>query len=222
MPSRSRFGISGSTLKIIAIISMLIDHTTDILLDQQQHPQLFFILRGLIGRIAFPIFCFLLVEGFIYTRNTVKYAVRLGIFALVSEIPFDLAFSHVLFNPGYQNVFFTLLIGLLAVMALKKWEHKPLIMGLSLLISCGAAIMLKTDYGYMGVLLIVLFYEFRGHKLETAVVNGLFNYVKGQIGGILSIPFIALYNGTRGLALKYIFYAFYPVHLLLLHWISTM
>lgn len=141
-------GIPGSTVKIIAVVTMLIDHVaaalfTRILItrglfaaagnDQlllawmRENGVLFVITQfmRLIGRLGFPIFCFLLVEGFGKTRNLKKYIFRLGLFALISEVPFDLAFSGKLWAPGYQNVFFTLLIGILALwgfQAMARWK----------------------------------------------------------------------------------------------------
>lgn len=116
-------GLSGSTLKLIAIITMLIDHIgaaviARLLIAGQGSEMLYKIYYAMraVGRVAFPIFCFLLVEGFFYTGSRKKYALRLFGFALLSEIPFDLAFSGKILEFGYQNVFFTLLIGLLTIM----------------------------------------------------------------------------------------------------------
>ena len=92
------------TLKMIAIISMLTDHVGCILFPDE------LIFRA-IGRIAFPIFCFLVVEGFFHTRNTWNYLMRLCIFAILSEIPFDLAFFGKVFYLQKQNVFMTLALG---------------------------------------------------------------------------------------------------------------
>ena len=119
-----RKGLSGSALKIIAIVTMLIDHIAATVIIRilkfggynDGLYQLYRVMRN-IGRIAFPIFCFLLVEGFMHTRDREKYALRLGCFAAVSEIPFDLAFNGKVLEVGYQNVFFTLLLGLLTMMA---------------------------------------------------------------------------------------------------------
>lgn len=133
-------GISGSTVKMIAVAAMLIDHVAAALLTRviivrgyyeaawnmqrflewtKENWLLFngMQLMRLIGRLGFPVFCFLLVEGFQKTRNIKKYAFRLGLFALISEIPFDLALAGRVWYSGYQNVYFTLLCGILALWA---------------------------------------------------------------------------------------------------------
>ena len=143
---RMRKGLSGSTLKIIAVVTMLIDHigaailarmmmvnglggidqsdTTAVMQWYSNNTTLFQVYQVMrsIGRIAFPIFCFLLVEGFEHTHDRKKYALRLGLFALISEIPFDLAFSSEVLEFQYQNVFFTLFIGMLTMWVYRMVE----------------------------------------------------------------------------------------------------
>lgn len=128
----------------------------------------------LIGRLGFPIFCFLLIEGFLHTRNVWKYAFRLFLFSLISEIPFDLAFRGELFNTGYQNVFFTLLLGLLALifiqMAEKKLPGKKVLQYLfvipvTVVFMLIAGMFIKCDYGSMGVLTIVVMYLFHKQRV---------------------------------------------------------
>ena len=125
-------GISGSTLKLIAILSMLIDHAgATIIRTLWQSPvisssvsqsrlwsEIYKISRS-VGRIAFPIFCFMIVEGFLHKRNVWRYARRLFLFSLISEIPFDLALKGSWYFPEKQNVYFTLLIGLLVLIGLR-------------------------------------------------------------------------------------------------------
>ena len=108
-------GISGYWLKVIAVVSMLIDHTSAVILEQIPGLENPAFLMRIIGRAAFPIYCFLLVEGFYHTRSRAKYAGRLFLFALISEVPFDLAFSRRMWDFSSSNVFFTLLFGLLVI-----------------------------------------------------------------------------------------------------------
>ena len=236
-------GISGSTLKIIAIISMLIDHIGAVVVWQfvklavWQHAWyerwlviLYDVMRLLIGRIAFPIFCFLLVEGFIHTRNAAKYALRLFAFALISEIPFNLAFAEKPFAPEYQNVFFTLFIGLLVMMAYRGIAEKlkaavwiKLILYMAALgAGMGLAYWLDTDYDALGVLCIMALYIFRKKKAAQITAGcALFLFSGGsELTAPLAFIPIAFYNGERGLKMKYFFYLFYPIHLLVLYFIA--
>ncbi len=126
MEMEKKSGLSGSTLKWIAIAAMFIDHVAAALLARlivtgQGNAPLYgvYLAMRFVGRLGFPIFCFLLVEGFQRTRDRWKYARRLGTFALVSEIPFDLAFNGQVLETAYQNVFFTLLLGLLLLCCLE-------------------------------------------------------------------------------------------------------
>ncbi len=117
--TRPERGLSGNALKIIACISMLIDHAAHVfsfLLTRNMYR----FLRLVIGRVAFPVYCFLLVEGFLHTRNRPHYAFRMLLFACIAEIPFDLAFEGVLFDWTYQNTMFTHAIGLLMLTAVSQ------------------------------------------------------------------------------------------------------
>lgn len=208
--------ISGGTLKIIAIVSMLIDHTAAVLVDPSTAQ--YTIMRD-IGRLAFPIFCFLLVEGFLHTKNVKRYAIRLGLFAMISEVPFDLAFANSIFNMNHQNVFFTLFIGLLVLITIQQFEHNKIIVVLSIIIGCLAALFLQTDYSYFGILMILFFYLYQKEQVTRAITVILLNVVLGQwIAGLSLIP-ISLYNGKRGISLKYLFYIFYPAHILILYFV---
>ena len=211
-----KWGINGFTLKWIAMISMLIDHTGMVLFPQYR------ILR-IIGRLAFPIYCFLLVEGAVHTSDMRKYLGRLFLFALISEIPYDLACSGQLWDFSSQNVFFTLFLGLSAIFVLQSQLNKAygavLVVALIL-----AAQYIHTDYGGFGVFVILLFYVFRERLfLKTAafIVLDLFFYGGMQSYAVVSLIPILCYNGKRGPGMKYLFYLFYPVHLLVLYWLST-
>lgn len=209
--------ISGGTLKIIAIVSMLTDHTAAVLLEYGTAP---YTVMRMIGRLAFPIFCFLLVEGFLHTRNVKKYALRLGLFAAISEVPFDLAFTNQPFETGHQNVFFTLLIGLLVLIAWTHFNENQPLRILSVVAGCLGAGLLRTDYVFMGVLMIVFFYLYRKQPLIRAGSVEFLNLLMDQwIAGAALLP-ITFYNGKRGISLKYLFYLFYPVHLIILYLIQ--
>lgn len=188
--------LDSDTLKIIAIVTMLIDHIGAAILLPMRITEIsifqsrvdIYSLSRMIGRTAFPIFVFLLVEGFYHTRSRKKYFGRLVLFALLSELPFDLAFHGVLFYRNGQNVFWTLSIGFLVIWGMeglyKRYEtdrvlikknEKPMgcrnggmeifypivvcVAAVELILAGGAAAtFLKTDYGSYGVWLIVLFY----------------------------------------------------------------
>lgn len=211
--------MSGTALKWIAVISMLIDHTAEVLMNHNAAltepiwAQIYVLMRG-IGRIAFPIYAFLLVEGFLHTRDVKKYLTRMFLFAVVSEIPFDLAVFHTPFYWGYQNVFFTLFLGLLALAGI-RWGTGLWKQALALIMCVGAAQLINCDYGAFGVFFIVLLYMTRYDK-KTQTVLGALSLV-WELPGILAFIPIRLYNGTRGrCGNKYFFYAFYPAHLLIL------
>jgi len=253
--------ISNSTLKIFAIIIMFIDHFASIILNQilvnnnmneifasnneiiinnwiAENPiyNVYLVIR-LVGRISFPIFCFLLVEGLYKTNNIKKYIVRLGLFALISEIPFDLAFSDSLANFSYQNVFFTLFIGLLTINSL-DYIHKRSVKCEVLYNICIITIgfilaeLLKTDYSGFGVLTISAIYiTYRHYEKDNDYKYKVYSMFAGCIvlfimspiecTSFLSILLVLLYNNKKGLNLKYIFYVFYPLHLVLLWLICT-
>ena len=218
------YGIPGSTVKLIAMACMFIDHFAALFLEIS-HPTLSSFLRS-IGRIAFPLFAFLLTEGLIHTHSKAKYCRNLFIMALLSEMPFDLAFHGAVFDPGSQNTLFTLTIGLLTIWVISVIEEKSqkqyLRILLTLLITaagCFAAWRIHSDYEFYGILAIVLMFVLRTHRMTAAFLACA---VLTLIGPAESFCFFSLvpilnYNGSRGLRLKYTFYLFYPLHLLLLY-----
>lgn len=204
-------------LKCIAIVTMMIDHIGAVLLPQ-------YMIFRYIGRISFPIFCFLLAEGVCHTRNIEKYILRLGIFAIVSEIPYDLAFRNVYLEFSRQNVFFTLCIGVIMMYSIMRTNNLT-VKVVYLVLAMWAAQIVGSDYGYKGILLIAVYYFFRRNRLLKTVLGALWNFIwNGTIqgfGALASIP-ILLYNGEKGKSMKYVFYVFYPIHLLILHFISVI
>lgn len=211
-----KFGLSSFQLKIIAIITMTIDHTGLMLMGGTEYYGLF---RN-IGRIAFPIYCFLLTEGFLKTRNVKKYALRLFVFALVSEIPFNLMITGKVFSFERQNVFFTLLAGLLLLCWYSyfsvKGQFEIALAGIPLFMA--AAYFLKTDYSWWGVMLIFLFYAFKDRKLISAFFAGasMLLYGDREKYAVLSLFPILLYNGKKGRSMKSFFYVYYPLHIAVL------
>lgn len=324
-------GISGSMVKIVAVITMLIDHAGAVILARliigrgyleslgrgqtalgnwlAENGNLYgsYSLMRSIGRLGFPIFCFLLAEGFQRTRDVKRYGLRLGLFALVSEIPFNLALTGHVTASRYQNVFFTLLLGLLVLCSCRFFENcrqsgalrrlpkafwgvlmvtgtafpgiyfgiwlgsqffyaggrqvrdylslavpfPPQLMGVCgilcavlaaffavygkkkgmdqvrvisadltvLVLIMYLADLLRTDYAGAGVLTIAVMYAFRRNRLGAmaAGCTVLTLMSANELPAFLALIPIALYNGSRGLRMKYFFYAFYPVHLLLLY-----
>lgn len=210
-----KIGISAFTLKMIAIVAMLIDHIGAVLFPQVE-------LLRIIGRIAFPIFAYTLVEGFLHTRDVKKYMLRLGILALISEIPFDLAFYGIPFAFVHQNVFFTLFLGVL-MLYLTVITPKDIRKALCVFAMILLADYLRTDYGSWGLLMILCYYEFRERKwLKYGGVAAINMLAMGysQVYAPLALIPIELYNGKEGLKCKTFFYGFYPVHLIVLYIIS--
>ena len=207
--------LSGSALKCIALVTMIIDHSTYVLLTKGTH--VYTVLRA-VGRFAFPIYCFLITEGFLHTRDRKKYGFRLFLFALISEIPWNLMNSGAL-KYAKQNVFFTLLLGYLGLCALEYFRDRPRDRLYALLALFLAAVFLKADYGAAGYGFIVLLYILRDQKILQAALGSCF--LSGSWKAALAFIPINLYNGERGFIrstwLKYVFYIVYPIHMLILY-----
>lgn len=225
-----KIGISGAVLKWMAIVLMAIDHLGAMILEAyvlnawgtsplggrfsekwQEIYSFDLILRG-IGRLAFPIFCFLLVEGYVHTRDVKRYAVSLSVFALISEVPFDLALRAVPFYWQHQNVYFALLLGLLTLLWMERYRERVLIRLAGVAVGALLAEMLHVDYGAFGVLLIVVLYLTREYRIAQCVVGAL--CCAWERTAVLAFLPILLYDGTRGRQAKWFFYWFYPVHML--------
>ncbi|MDO4519908.1 MAG: TraX family protein [Eubacteriales bacterium] len=222
--------LSGSALKLIAIITMLIDHIGAILLVRYapanealfhlfgKDYSLYRVSRD-IGRIAFPIFCFLLVEGFIHTRNRFRYGWNLFLFALISEIPWNMWHNngHLLY-PLKQNVFFTLFFGYVAFCLLEYFWENQWIQILSVIALLIIAYYFHADYGWKGFIFLLIMYWFRMERPAQAVIGSCWLHYEWK--ALFAFIPINLYNGERGFIKgtfgKYFFYAFYPVHILIL------
>lgn len=225
-----RNGISADLLKWIAIVTMFIDHVGAAvvektnLLYQTNGGIVYFTLRY-IGRLAFPIFCFLLIEGFYYTRSRGKYLRNLLLFALISELPFEISFLDELVW-GFRNVYFTLAIGMIVMICLENgkeraWKKQNLWTILIVAAGAVAAEILHTDYGAVGVLLIYILYKLREDRKKQCICGAI--AMSYEITAPIAFLLMYKYNGVRRQKnLKYFFYAFYPLHLLFLYWIRTL
>lgn len=224
-------GLSSEALRVIAMVIMVMDHFAVAILflgiaqPNGWTPDLrlwYDILRD-IGRIAFPIFCFKLALGCHYTSSAARYGLRLALCALISEIPADLAIKGPPFAWGWQNVFFTLLLGFLAIICYDRMNRRGWKYGVIGLIGSGACIaagwLFKTDYGAAGVALIFAFYLVREFPPLSAAVCIVFCLIMGgrELWGIAAVVPILLYDGRLGFHMpRWLSYGFYPAHLLLL------
>ena len=210
-------------LKLLAMVTMLIDHMGFTLFP-------YALWMRCVGRLAFPIFCFLVAEGCAHTHDKKRYAARLLVFAVLSEPAFDLMHG-VWFTMDYQNVLWTLLLGALVCWAMDWAKTKPeMWQRLPADAAIAAGFILgqwgNTDYGGWGVLLVLLFYLTREVRGKWAIqLVGMFLFCwfctpwRTELLAMPALLPIFLYNGERGLsnrAVQYGFYAFYPVHILIL------
>ncbi len=213
--------MSASVLKLVAIITMVIDHIGFLFLPQ--YPVLRYI-----GRICFPLFCFLLAEGFFHTRDVKKYALRLAVFAVASEIPHDLFTRGVILEFQSQNIMFELLLALAALICVKKTVEGKYLFALGIPAAFVLSQVLHFSYGFYGILMTVLFYLFRQNRIllpaslfASNLAYDLYNSRQpfaAQWPAIFAAIPIVLYNGKKGFYLpKYLAYIFYPVHMLLLY-----
>ena len=213
-------------LKLIAVLTMLIDHIACyalpcriVLLTIGGHNVMLYNVMRMIGRIAFPLFAFLLVEGFVHTRSRIRYGASLIICAFISEIPWDLLHSGKPFSSG-SNVFFTLALGFLGMCAIEYLKKHPFLQLAALVCFGITAYFLHSDYSIRGYTFIILLYALREHEILRIFPFVILETLLGVIWAFVPISF---YNGKRGFikgsVLKYAFYAFYPVHLLVFYFI---
>ena len=227
--------LNNTQIKYLAAFFMLLDHLALIVLPEQN--LIYFFLRS-IGRLAAPIFFWGISEGAWHTKNEKKYLVKILIFALA----FQLIYMQVLGESinliniflSYKNIFFTLALGLAAIIVIKKNSESKVLMLISILLFPILGQIINVDYGWYGVLTIIFFYIFRKDNLKLIIAiilsnagHFFFNIGKLpliwnsiQLLSILSLFIIFLYNGERGKGSKYFFYVFYPAHLIILYAIS--
>lgn len=226
MKNLPKIRLNGFTLKMIACAAMLINHLGLILFNEIAP-----VLRVsvVVGRISFPIFAFLLVEGFFHSSNLKIYMIRLGIFAILSEFAFDYALLGVKSENvfAYQNVMFTMFLGLITITLYDRIQTKyrsNAFMANSLCVflligSTFIANVIKSDYFYYGILMIVIMYLFHNNKrwlmIATVLLVGFFGSGL-EIFQLLALPFILFYSGEEGKKSQKFFYIFYPAHFLII------
>ena len=219
--------MSSFALHIWAMLLMLCDHLQLTLLPDLP------ILRC-VGRLAFPLFAFMAVEGYLHPRSLKKYLLRLLMLAVISEIPFDLLVSGSVFDPMHQNVIWTIILGLCCIRAFENIsaDLKKMLSAVVIIASLAAAIIARVDYSSAGVLTLLAFYAFRGNTvrcrlmqlLSLAFINlvllgGIEFAFPYQALAVLSLPIIWLYDGSQGPHngfIKAANYLFYPAHMLIL------
>ena len=223
-------GLSREGLRRIAACTMLVDH-----IGATLFPGVLWL--RCVGRLAFPIFAFFLGEGFRFTHSRRQYLLRLVLFALLSELPFNQMVYGRWIAPSGQNVLWTLALGLCAIACVQRAPSEP---GLNSLFWYSAAAgccllgqLLRTDYGAFGVLLCLLFYCTRGLPGRFWICGGIFLlmcyafqfvFLPGipiplEALALPAFPLLATYHGRRShrqLPIRYAFYWFYPLHMLLL------
>ncbi|MDR1668704.1 MAG: conjugal transfer protein TraX [Oscillospiraceae bacterium] len=244
--------MSSFALKMLAVVTMLIDHIGASLGSEM--PIQLAVLCRTVGRVAMPLFCFMIAEGLFHTRNAKKYLLRLGLFALISEVPFDLFLSTFRFshenqiylggwvNLSSQNVGFTLFLGLLGILLYDIFAAQGRKeAALAAILAAGlAATLIQADYGFFGVYFIYIFYFFRrqNRQIAIALAAGVLLMTASQmlsgvswkeaavsLAALAAVIPVYLYSGKKGLggkAVRTLLYLFYPAHLLLLYAAATV
>lgn len=231
--------MSAYLLKLIASLAMLSDHIGYLLTEMGPEYQSAAAVLRMIGRVAFPIYCFLLVEGFSKTKNVYKYELRIAILAVISELPFNLCFFGQILYSREQNVFITLMLSLACMWCVNRLETVERIAKNNLLlwsmhiavpaVFCILAVLVRCDYSYKGILYVMVFYYLRFDKLFMLVEQAMAQLLFSQscISVFALVP-IAFYNGKRSnleklcqksmlsQVTKWGFYLFYPLHLIIL------
>ncbi len=216
-----KIGLNYNQLKLIAAVSMLVDHVGYILFP-------FFDIFRIIGRLAFPIFAFCLAEGVRYTKNRLRYLLTIGICAAVFQIVFIVAAGG-----NVINIFGTLAISVCLCYLFDFTKTRKiggfLLFGLAVFAVYAFTCFVPVDYGFVGILLPFSAYIFEEKwakflcftlALATLAAVGGWNL---QYYALLAVPILSLYNGQYGSKkFKYWFYIFYPAHLCLIYLISML
>ncbi len=216
---------NGAQLKYLAFVSMLIDHVNNALVTPMLNGEGFLLhlsnLFSILGRIAFPLFVFFIVEGFFKTRSRKSYLTTLLIFGVISEVPFDMFTSKTFFDPYWNNMMFTLTLCLVTIWLIDSLREKLAnrviwyMVSIMLVVLFGLLAMgLSLDYDYHAIFVAYLFYIFYNRPLLGAGL-GYLSILK-EVYSFLGFAMTLTYNGQRGKQYKWLNYAFYPVHILIL------
>ena len=226
--------LSNFDLKLIAIITMTIDHIGVVFGTP------FYNLLRAVGRLSFPIFAFLLTEGYVHTRSFSKYFLRLLVLAVISEIIYDYVFYERFIYLGANNIFFTLALGLFTLFLLDKsrclvkkyFKDKidliiilPITYLLIVVIMGLIAEFLSFSYGMLGILIISFFYLFKNNFLLMVISVSISTLILGepmQYFSLFSLILICFYNKKLGKKCKMFFYLYYPLHILVLGLINML
>lgn len=228
-------GISSGMLKIIAVLCMLMDHIALIFfeipspLGGTQIGDLADVPLRVAGRMAFPVFLFCLIEGYFHTHDRKKYAIRLFVFAIVSEIPYDFGNFGKIFVPDANNVIWTMFFVVVMCMMFDKAktyrDTRVALYGIIISLFALVAYFGHVDYGVSAIVAGAALYWFSNNHLQgylAAVTSLTFLFSPLEAFALFSLPLIMHYDGTKGKQFKYFFYAFYPLHLILLRFLHIL
>ena len=217
--------MSSFSLRLLALLCMFVDHAGLALFPNIGAFRC-------VGRLALPLYCFLLTQGFLHTRNQRSYRNRLMLFALLAEIPFDLLTFGQISSTLEQNALFSLQLGLFALYGARTFEKQPVHAALCSLLLMMLAMLARVSFGWLPVALCLCFYYFRNHRLRMVLSAGVIliiytlslqlsgvalSWVLVSLCSLLALPLLLLYNNKRGLrtpVLTLLFYAAYPLHML--------
>ena len=230
------------TLKIIALVSMVIDHLAI------AFPAYFPIVFRAVGRLAWPIFAFLVAEGFRHTKSQEKFLMRLFVFALISEIPYDLVMGNEINFFANTNIFYTLFLGGFAIYLFEKLKTRYTLQTMAVIGAIFPSVVLAefltVDFGGMGVLFVFAMYVIQPKKIRLVAIGGFAlsqfiplvmayslgfeikpTYLLMIPFALVTVPLVACYNGKRGFNAKWtkwLFYIAYPAHLVLLEVVALL
>ena len=246
-----KIGLNRTALKWLALVTMLIDHVGAVLGEEffsiHGVPWLYSMLRC-VGRLAFPIFAFFIAEGWHYTRSRKRYFLFMLLFAVISQPIYYFALNRNLFD---LNIFFTFVVALAVLYLIDNVRQKDFafvyiafIAIVVILVAMLTMVGVLVDYGVYGVILPAVFYLFYHSEKKWAkpvmfalaglfiIINwlGYFVYLTEidfnnfiELFAIFSLPLLAIYNGEKGKrSFKWLFYIFYPAHILVLYLISLL